>query len=82
MSDNPPLVTVDLILELHSGLEVLKVRQAEINRRIGSLEDHLKPVPENFGSQLWGYFWQAVIWGVGITAVVVVGGAFGVEVRW
>lgn len=79
MSDSP-LVTTEMLLELHSGLEVLKERQTEINRRIGNLEKSLEP--ETFGSQLWGYFWQAVFWGIGITVVVVVGGFFGVEVRW
>lgn len=83
MSDNAPsLVTVEMLLELHGGLQVLKEKQTEINRRIGNLEGSLKSEPETFGSQLWGYFWQAVIWGVGITVVVVVGGLFGVEVRW
>lgn len=84
MSDNSPpgLVTVDMLLELHGGLVDLKAKQTEINRRLGNLEDALKPEPESLASQVWGYFLQAVVWGIGITVIVVVGGLFGVEVRW
>lgn len=81
MSDSP-LVTVDMLLDLHSGLEVLKERQTEINRRIGNLERTLEVEPESWATRIWGWFLQAVVWGIGITSIVVLGSLFGVEVRW
>jgi len=38
-------LTPELILKFHSGLEVLKAQQSEINRRIGRIE---KAVDEDF----------------------------------
>ena len=72
-------VPMDLLLELHSGLEVLKSRQTEINRRIGLLEGSLEEDKES-GSRWHDWFWQAVWWAIGITVVVAVGRFFGVEV--
>lgn len=84
--DNPH-IDVDLLLNLHSGLEVLKSRQTEINRRIGaletgfeSIEEALKESDKEKGHKWLDWFWQGVIWAVAITVAVTVGRLFGVEI--
>jgi len=76
----------DLMLQLHAGLEVVKSRQSEINRRLGKLEEAVEALAKADeetakGPMKWlEWFWQAVMYAVGITLAVTVGRLFGLEV--
>lgn len=90
MPDDPK-IDMDLILKLHAGLEVLKSRQSEINRRITVLETGIETVEQGITSLKTGdggkpewmqWVWQGVAWAIGITVAVTVGRMFGVEVSF
>lgn len=71
--------------DLHAGVEVLKSQQSEINRRLGLIEASLKEdEAEAEESRVSWKTWmlQTVGQVVIVTALVALGNAIGVELKW
>lgn len=85
---------VSLTMLLHSGLEVIKSQQREIDRRVAAIERKIEErlidprrveametyIKETQEGDGWkAYLWQAIDWVVGVTIAVTVLKFFGVE---
>lgn len=85
------------LYDIFAGVRVLQSQQTEINRRLGIIEKRqeqlhvdqktLEELEERIeglsaGGDKWrDWFWQAVMWVVGVTVAGAVAAYFGLEVR-